>query len=407
VKIVDPESNRRGWITIFVLSVTQALSQSGSTMVMTVTALTGAYLADGSAVATLPLALQFLAMMAATVPASVLMRRYGRRTGLSAGQAVGAVSALVAAYGILHGQFLLFAAGSMGIGIHNAFWQQLRFAATETVVERYHARAISYVLAGGIVAAVAGPWLAVQTRDLLSPVLFAGCYVALAGLNLAAILVLQGARFDRPAAREGGGNGRSLAAVSRQPAFMVAVGSAALGNGSMFLVMTVTPLAMVNCGLEFGDAAFVIQWHVLAMFVPSFFTGNLINRIGVYPVIAAGALLNLLAMSANISGVALENFWFGLVAIGTGWNFMFIGGTTLLAEICRPEERFKVQALNDFLVFGTVAASGFLSGSLYSALGWVAVNVALGMPLLAFLAVIALSMVRHAATKAKLANGGG
>ena len=395
---MHPERDTSGWATIFVLSVTQALSQSGSALGITVTALTGAYLADRQDLATVPLALQFLATTVAAVPAALLMGRFGRRAGFSAGQAIGATSALVAAYGVLHGQFWLFAAASMGIGVHDAFWRQLRFAATEAVDEQNQARAISYVLAGGLVAALAGPWLAVQTRDLFSPVLFAGCYVALAGLAAAAFLVLQGARFAAPAADLRRGKSRSLTTICRQPLFVIAVMSAAFGYGSMVLVMTSTPSAIVGCGLRFADAAFVVQWHVLAMFVPSFVSGNLINRFGVLRIICAGALLNLVGISANIVGVALENFWLGLVAVGVGWNFMFVGGTSLLAAICRHEERVKVQAFNDFLVSGAVAAAGLLSGVLYSTFGWVAVNGAVAVPMALMIAAIGQLMVRRIST---------
>ncbi|MFQ5983050.1 MAG: MFS transporter, partial [Woeseiaceae bacterium] len=187
-------------------------------------------------------------------------------------------------------------------------------------------------------------------------------------------------------------NGRPLKDIVRQPIFRIALMSAAFGYGVMILVMTATPLAMVECGFEFKDAAFVIQWHVLGMFVPSFFTGKLIERFGVLQIISIGALLNLLTMSANLSGAALENFWIGLVALGVGWNFMFIGGTTLLTESYRPEERAKVQALNDFLVFGTVAVASFSSGALQSALGWSMVNVALAVPMVLILAVVARSI---------------
>lgn len=379
-----------------ILSATQALSQSGAAMVITVTALTGTFLAERPALATLPLALQFVGTTAATVPAALMMGRFGRRVGFSAGQAIGAASALIATYAVLHGHFWLFAAASMGIGLHNAFWQQLRFAAIESVDERRRARAISYVLAGGIVAAVAGPWLAMQTRELFSPVLFAGCYAALAVLCVVAILALQRVRLPRPAPRARLEKGRPLSVIARQPAFVTAVLSAALGYGAMSLVMTSTPLAVVGCGLGFDNAAFVIQSHVLAMFVPSFFTGNLINRFGVRRIILAGVMLNIVAMIANMSGVALVNFWAGLVAIGVGWNFMFIGGTTLLAEASRPEERPKVQGLNEFLVFGTVATASFLSGSLYSAFGWAVVNGALLLPVGLTLAALAVLAVRRA-----------
>jgi MFS family permease len=394
--ITQPEARPRGWGNILILSAAQAMSQSGAAMVITVTALTGTYLAAQPALVTLPLALQFVGTTAGTVPAALLMGRFGRRIGFSLGQAIGALSALVATYAILQDDFWLFAASSLGIGVHNAFWQQLRFAAFETVDERHQARAVSYVMAGGIVAAIAGPWLAVQTREFFAPILFAGCYAALAALSLATIMALQGVRFAKPTPKADRNKGRPLAEIARQPSFITAALSAALGYGAMSLVMTSTPLAVVACGLGFDNAAFVIQWHVLAMYLPSFFTGNLINRFGVRRIIFVGVVLNAIAMAANLSGLELINFWFGLVAIGVGWNFMFIGGTTLLAESCKPEERPKVQALNEFLVFGTVTCASFLSGSLYSSFGWATVNGALILPIGLTLAALGVLALRRA-----------
>ena len=332
-------------------------------------------------------------------PAALLMGRIGRRAGFSIGQAMGIVGSLIS-YAILEGNFWLFAAGAVFIGIHNAVWQQLRFAAIEAVDAPRRARAISYVLAGGIVAAVAGPWLAVHTRELFSPILFAGCYAAHAAVCLATILVLQGARIPKPPPKADRSRGRPLAVIARKPAFVTAAMSAALGYGAMSLVMTSTPLAIVGCGLGFENAAFIIQWHVLAMYVPSFFTGNLITRFGVKRIILTGVLLNGVAMTANLSGLTLVNFWVGLVALGVGWNFMYTGGTTLLGESCESEERPKVQALNEFLVAGTVTCASFLSGSLYSTFGWGVVNGALVLPIVLILAALTVLALRRRTTAA-------
>ncbi len=394
------EVRPQGWLNVFILSLTQAMSSSGSAMVVTVTALTGTYLADNPALVTLPLALQFVGTTAATVPAALLMGRFGRRLGFSFGQAMGILGSLISTYAILEGDFWLFAAGAVFIGIHNAVWQQLRFAAIEAVDAPRRARAISYVLAGGIVAAVAGPWLAVHTRELFSPILFAGCYAAHAVVCLATILVLQGARIPKPPPRADRSQGRPLAVIARKPVFVTAAMSAALGYGAMSLVMTSTPLAIVGCGLGFENAAFIIQWHVLAMYVPSFFTGNLITRFGVTRIILAGVLLNGVAMAANLSGLSLVNFWVGLVALGVGWNFMYTGGTTLLGEACEPEERPKVQALNELLVAGTVTCASFLSGSLYSTFGWVVVNGAMVLPITLILVALAVLALRRTSTPA-------
>ena len=386
----ETQAPQREWTTVLILSLSQALSQTGSTLVMTVTALTGASLTDDAAMATLPLALQFVGTMAATIPASLFMGRVGRRLGFSIGQALGIFFALICAYAVYDGDFWLFAFGSAGLGIHNAFWQYMRFAASEAVSLPKRARAISYVLAGGVVAAVAGPWLATHSRDLLPSSLFTGSYAVIAGLCAVAVLILQTARFQTSERIESEDAGRPIIEIVMTPVFLTAVLSSAFGFGVMILVMTTTPLAMVGHGFQFADAAFVIQWHVLGMYVPSFFTGKLIDRFGVITIIAVGALLNLGAMILNLSGVTLENFWIALVLLGTGWNFMFIGGTTLLTKSYRPEERAKVQALNDFLVFSSVAVFSFSSGALYSAYDWQTVNWAIAVPMILALLSVAI-----------------
>ena len=389
--------SRGEWASVLTLSASQALSLTGTTLVMTVTALTGASLSNDAALATLPLALQYVGTMAATIPASLLMGRVGRRLGFSIGQAIGCVFALINAYAIYQGNFWLFAVGSAGLGVHNAFWQYLRFAAAEAVSLPKRARAISYVLAGGVVAAVAGPWLATNSWDLLNPAQFAGCYAVLAGLCAATIVLLQTARFQSPGQAESAKGGRPLREIARSPIFITAVLSSALGYGVMVLVMTATPLAMVGHGFGMSDAALVIQWHVLGMFIPSFFTGKLIDRFGVTVIIAIGVLLNLGAMVMNLSGVLLENFWIALVLLGAGWNFMYIGGTTLLTECYGAGERAKVQAIHDFLVFVTVAVSSFSSGAIYSAFDWNTVNGAMAVPMcVALLFVVRLKRLRTA-----------
>lgn len=363
------------------LSASQALSMTGSTLVMTVTALTGASLTDDPSLATLPLALQFVGTMLGTIPASLLMDRIGRKLGFSIGQILGIIFALICAYAVYNSNFWLFAAGSAGLGIHNAFWQYLRFAASEVVSIHKRARAISYVLAGGVVAAIAGPWLASHSRELLSAVQFAGSYVALAGLCVVTIILIQTARLQTPEHVTSKSGGRPLMEIVKTPIFITAVLSSAFGYGVMILVMTSTPLAMTGHGFQFSDAAFVIQWHVLGMFVPSFFTGRLIDRFGVTTIISIGILLNLGTMVLNLSGATLEHFWIALVLLGMGWNFMFVGGTTLLTQSYLPEERAKVQALNDFIVFTIVAIFSFFSGALYSAYDWNTVNWAMSVPM--------------------------
>lgn len=381
---------------VFILSGGQALALSGATLVMAVSALAGTVLAPKPWMVTLPLALQFLATMIATIPASLLMGRIGRRPGFMLGQVIGVAGALTACVSLLQGWFWGFAAGSVLMGVHNSFWQYFRFAAADAADEAFRPRAIAYVMAGGLVAAILGPELAKATRGLLDPVPFAGSYLAVAALSIASVVLLSFLRIPGPAPKTEGprASGRPLGEIMRQPRFIVAALAAMIGYGVMNLVMVATPLAMAACSFEFSDAAFVIQWHVVGMFLPSFFTGTLIKRFGVLQVILAGALLNGAAMAINLSGQDLEHFWFGLVLLGLGWNFMFIGGTTLLTETYRPEERSKAQAANDFLVFTTVAASSFLSGAVQDAAGWDAINAAMSLPVLAAFAAVVWLMLR-------------
>lgn len=352
-------------------------------MVMTVTALTGMQLSAVPALASLPLMLQFLATMLFAVPASLLMSRIGRRAAFRVGQAVGFFSALCAAEAIVQSNFLLFALAGIGLGIHNAFWQHLRFAAAEVVEEGGRPRAISYVLGGGVAAALVGPWLATHTRELLPSLAFAGCYLAVAGLCGANILLLQGARLEPGTTAKPKDSGRPLRLIVRQPAFIAAVTAATIGYAAMILVMTATPLAMQYDGFSFVDTAFVIQWHVLGMYLPSFWTGRLIERFGVDRIIVAGVLLYLLTMGTSLSGATLGNFWLALVALGVGWNFLFVGGTSLLTRTYRPQERAKVQGLNDLVVFGAVALASLASGALFTGFGWAVVNLALVVSLVA------------------------
>ena len=385
---------------VVVLSVCQALSMSGSVLVFAVVALAGAMLAPTPGMATLPLGIQFVSMMLATVPGSLLMGRIGRRAGFTLGQLIGLGGALLSAWALMSGSFWLLVAAAGPIGIHNAFFQYLRFAAADTASPTFRPKAVSYVMAGGVVAAFVGPELAKLTAELL-PAMFAGAYLALAGLCVLNIIALQAVRIPRPTALGRGQSGRALGAVARQPVFVVAVLAAMSGYGVMNLVMVATPLAMVGCGFTFTDSAEVIRWHVLGMFVPSFFTGNLIRRFGVLRVIAVGAVLLLASIAINLAGIALANFTAALVLLGIGWNFMFVGGTTLLTEAHSAEERAKAQALNDFLVFGTTAATSFASGAVQTALGWQAVNALSAVPIIiALAAVLWLARQRASASTA-------
>ncbi len=373
------DSSRRN---VLLLAAGLAMSMTGTTMVITASALAGKFLASDQRLSTLPVAMQFVLTMIATVPASFLMQRLGRRFGFILGQVTGAASALVSAYAIYIGSFPLFVISSGLFGVHNAIWQYYRFAAAETASPEFKARAISLVMSGGIVAALIGPQLAKYMVDAMGPVPFVGIYVTIAAIALMTIGVLAPLRIPMPTAAERAKGGRPLSVIARQPAFIVAVLSAMMGYGVMTLVMTATPLAMLACDHSFGDAAFVIQWHVLGMFVPSFFTGDLIRRFGALRVIAVGGLALLGCVAFNLAGIEMWNFWVALVLLGIGWNFMFIGGTTLLTDTYLPEEKAKIQSFNDFMVFGMVALASLSSGFLQQTIGWQAVNTGI-VPLVA------------------------
>jgi predicted MFS family arabinose efflux permease len=377
---------------VAVLAACQALSMSGSVMVFAVVALAGKTIAPAAELATLPLGVTFVSLMLSTVPASLVMGRLGRRAGFTLGQAIGVLGAGASAWALLSGSFWGFAAAAVPIGVHNAFFQYLRFAAADTATPEFRPRAISYVMAGGVVAGFVGPELARRTAEAL-PTLYAGAYAALAGLCLLNIIALQLVRIPRPHRAAGHADARPVAEIARQPVFIVAALSAMVGYGVMNLVMVATPLAMAGCGFSFGDSTEVIRAHVLGMFVPAFFTGSLIRRWGVLRVIATGAVLLLACLAINLAGTGFANFWGALVALGVGWNFMFVGGTTLLLEAHRPEDKARTQAMNDLLVFTTTACTSFASGAVQNALGWQAVNALCAVPVV--MALAAVLWLRH------------
>jgi MFS family permease len=381
---------------VLLLAMCQALHNSGTSMLIVVSALAGYLLAADKSLATLPLALQWTATMATTIPASLFMRRHGRRLGLSLGALVFAAGGVLGVVALKAGSFEIFSLACMCLGVGNSFAQYYRFTAADSAPEAFRGKAISLVLAGGVVAAVAGPELAKLTIDWLLPALYAGCYATVSLLALTTVLVLQGVRVPRLSAAQLGSSGRPLREIVRQPVFVVAVLSGMAGYGTMTLIMTATPLAMKGCGFAFNDTATVIQGHVLAMFLPSFFTGSLIQRFGVLRVIGAGSLLTTGCLIANMSGVAFAKFWIGLALLGLGWNFMFVGGSTLLTEAYTAEERAKTQAANDFVVFSSSVFAAFGSGMMQNEFGWVAVNAGIAPVMLVALgSVVWLTLYRR------------
>jgi len=377
---------------VVLLAVCQALLATGNAVVITTSALAGQILAP-EGLATMPLFLQFLAIMATALPASFLMKRIGRQAGFSVGACFAVVAGIAGCIAILFGSLWLFCFASIFYGVFMGFGMYYRFAAADVAEPAFRPRAISYVLAGGVVAAIVGPELAKATSELLAPALFAGCFIAIAILGALTLLVLAFVTIPPPDEAERSGTERPLGVIVKQPAFLVALGGAAIAQGAMVLVMTATPLAMAFCGHDFNDTAFVIQWHVLGMFAPSFFTGHLISRFGTLNIMTSGAMLIIACLGIALSGVEIAQFWLALFLLGIGWNFMFIGGTTLLTTTYASAEKAKVQALNDLLTFAVAALASLSSGVLHHLIGWEAVSASMILPV--FLMIIAILWLRH------------
>ena len=393
--------NRRN---VLLLALCQALGMSCVSFSMTVSSLVGLELAPAPHLATLPLGLHYLASMLATLPASQLMRRYGRRAGFSFGASLGVLSGLVCALAVSRESFPLFCLGTALLGAFNGHALFYRFAAADVATSLEKSRAISMVLAGGLAAAFMGPELAKVSRHLFDWHEFLGGYLAISLLTGLSILVLQFLRIPRPQFEEGTTEEteqRPLWQILKQPKLILAVACGMVSYGAMNLIMVSTPLAMVGCGHEFESAASVVQWHIVGMYLPSFFTGRVIRTLGIYPTLGLGALVIIGGAIAAWSGDAFANFMIALVALGVGWNFLFVGGSVLLTETYRPTEMSKIQGINDFLISGTVATTALSSGVLFAAFGWESLIAVVAGPLAAiFLSIIwsGQSSKRHAPT---------
>ncbi len=359
---------------VLVLATAQALAGGNSTIVITTGGIVGAMLAPDKGLATLPITVMVLGMWLGTLPTGALARTYGRRFALVTGALIGTISGLLAAVAVLQGSFLLFLLSSFGAGLFGATYQSYRFAAADTASESFRPKAVSWVLGGGVLPAISGPQLIIFTKDLLPPYLFAATFLGQAALALLAAAVLLLVKIPRPVALKGKAGGRPLGEIIRTPRFIAAAICGAVSYGMMNLVMTSTPLAMLACDHSVTDATLGLQWHVLAMFIPSFFTGSLIARHGAERIVALGLGLILASASVALLGISLWHFWTVLVLLGLGWNFSFIGATAMVTQCYAPAERNKVQAFNDFLVFGSMAVGSFSSGKLLASFGWAAVN---------------------------------
>lgn len=360
------------------LAAAQAIGGAMTSITIATGGLAGFYLlGDDKSLSTLPITTMVLGTACGTVPAALLMRWIGRRGGFLVGSAIGGTGGLSACLAVLSGHFLLFCLATWVTGFSAAFVQQYRFAAADTASVSFRPKAISWVLAGGVLAGVIGPQSIILTRDLFSPIQFAGAFAAQSVLCVLAMGILVFVSVPRQPRATGKGGGRPLLTILREPRIAIAILCAVASFALMSLVMTAAPLAMVQCGLSQNDAALGIQWHVIAMFGPSFFTGSLVARFGREAITAIGLSLLLSAGIVALMGISVAHFWLALILLGLGWNFGFIGATSMLTDAQRPEERARVQAANDFCVFGVVAMASFSSGKILNFAGWEMVNWAL------------------------------
>lgn len=363
-------------LTVALLSLCQALLVTGNVLLIAVSPLIGASLAPSTSWSTAPVATQWLGLMCATIPASLIMAKLGRKRGFMLGNIIGLAGALVAVQALMGERFGLFLLATWLIGIGIGFGQLYRFAAVEAAPAPMRDRAIGLVMGGGVLAAFAGPWLARVSREL-GDVPFLGSFVGLAVLYALALVVLTMTRLPPASRTHGEGVGLPLSQILRQPAFIAAVTTAIVGYGVMNLAMTATPLAMAGAGHHFNHVSMTIQWHVVAMFLPSFFTGHLTARFGAKRIIVMGCLLLVASALVAQFDAGLAGFNIALILLGLGWNFTFLPATGLLTESYRPVDKARTQAANEFLLFGTVAMSALLAGPLVSSLGWATLNLLL------------------------------
>ena len=363
----------------------QAMLFTNNSTLVAINGLAGLALAPRPSLATLPVTCWVLGGALATMPASLYMKRVGRQAGLTAGTFWAVAGALVCGAAIYGGYFSLLCFGALLFGVYNAHGQYYRFAAADAAPPEYRPTAISLVLAGGLVGGILGPALSRWTIELGARK-FMGAYLALIAVALITVVLLRFIRIPVPSAAERAAAGRPLAEIAAQPKFIVAVLAAAIGYGVMNFLMTSTPIAMQICGYAFSATAFVISSHIVAMFAPSFVTGALIRRFGTIPVMLSGAALNLVTIAIALAGITVAHFWWALVLLGIGWNFLYTGGTTLLTETYRPEERAKAQGANDQAIFIMMLVSSFTSGATVTTAGWERVNL-FALPLVAIVAV--------------------
>ena len=387
--------------TAFLLAICQACYLSASSIGVASSGLVGSTLAPNHLLATLPYSLIPVTNALVTVPASFLMARLGRRVGFVLGALLGGLGGCVSAWAIFRGDFVLFCLGNALWGCFQATAQYYRFAAADAVAPALKSRAVSYVLAGGVAAAVIGPEIAALAKDLLAPMTFAGSFLAISALAAITILTLSFLDLPRPTGAERSqAGGRPLGQIARQPVFIAAAANGLIGYAVMTFVMTSAPLAVVGCGLTPNDAFGVIRFHLIGMFAPAFFTGSLISRYGAPTIALAGTAMLMLCGLVALAGTSIVHFWIALALLGFGWNFMYVSGTTLLTQAYRPEERAKIQGLNELVIAGSAATGSLSAGGVFGSYGWEAVNYSV-MPLLLIVAAITVwyAMTERAAAR--------
>ncbi|QQO33997.1 MFS transporter [Bradyrhizobium diazoefficiens] len=375
------------------LAAAQALTGANSAVIFATGSIVGATLAPDMSLATVPLSMYVVGLAAGTLPTGAISRRFGRRWAFVIGTGLGTLTGLIGSFAILHASFALFCLATFLGGLYGSVAQSYRFAAADGASAAYRPKAVSWVMAGGVFAGVLGPQLVQWTMDIWSPYLFAFSFLVQAAVALIAMGIVAGVDMPKPALADLHG-GRPLLTIVTQPRFIAAALCGVISYPMMNLVMTSAPLAMKLCGLSLSDSNFGIQWHIVAMYGPSFFTGALIARFGAPKVVAAGLLLEAGAAGIGLSGITAMHFWATLIVLGVGWNFSFIGASALVLETHRPQERNKVQAFNDFLVFGMMAIGSFSSGQLLANYGWSAVNMVVFPPVA--LGLVALSLASWA-----------
>lgn len=375
------------------LTIAQALAGANAIVVYATGAIVGNVLAPSKALATLPISIFVVGMAACSLPAGVMAQRHGRRAAFLAGTGCGVLAGVLAALAVVLSAFWLFCVATFFGGAYAAVVLSFRFAAADCVPPEQRPRALSFVMAGGLFAGIIGPQLVTHTMNFWMPYTFAATFLAQGSVAALSALILFGVRLPKPTATEVGGSRRPLRVIALQPRFIIALICGVVSYLLMNFLMTAAPLAMRMCGLSQESANLGIQWHVLGMYAPSFFTGHLITRFGARNIVMAGLVLTGLSAAVGLAGVDVAHFWFTLILLGIGWNFGFVGASALVLECHRPEEKGYVQSLNDFVVFGTVAIGSFLSGGVLTAYGWNTVLALSFVPLVLAALILAGSMV--------------